>query len=95
MTNDRNWSLKVEDIPDGVIGVPLITAEDGRSIGSALVTFKDMKWSAVIQLTDEEVKELGIDLVFERVSGNVSGAYMEARPTEDVEILRELRRKLR
>lgn len=55
---------EIETFPDGVHAVP-VTLEDGRLIGTALVTFCDGDMDTIVQMTSTGFKELGVKLVFE------------------------------
>lgn len=62
---EKDFTLQFEHFPDGVYGVPLVLRSNGPVIGSAVVTFKDASWDAVIQLNAAGARELGVALTFE------------------------------
>jgi hypothetical protein len=72
MGKERNWSLNVETTPDAVHGVPLVLA-DGRTIGTALVTFEHGNMNAIIQLTAAGFEELGVKLKFSETHNFLEG----------------------
>jgi hypothetical protein len=72
MSKNRDWSLNVETFPDAVHGVPLVLG-DGRTIGTALVTFEDGNMNAVIQLTAAGFEELGVKLTFSETHNFLEG----------------------
>lgn len=93
-TGDRDFTLQVEQFPDGVHGVPVLHFGDALTLGSAIVTFKDGLWSATVQFTDETMKNLGLELSFESLelpSGIEKALVVRMHP--DVEFVRELRSK--
>lgn len=87
--------MEIENVD--IQGVPLVLGNDqGQTIGSAIVTLKDGLWSAAIQLTDESIKQLGIELTFESLSGVIEHRHvLVAKPHEDVDFVRELRKRWR
>lgn len=72
MVKNKDVSLNVDTFPDSVHGVPLILV-DGRTIGTALVTFDDGDMNAVIQLTAAGLEELGVKLKFSETHNFLEG----------------------
>lgn len=65
--------LAVEQFPDGTVQVPLVSDTGGYRIGTAIVTFVNGSWTAVISLGSAEAKSLGIDLMFSQYSDTLHG----------------------
>jgi hypothetical protein len=74
-----------EQFSDGVYELSIGRYGYAEFLGTATVTFENGLWSAVLNLTDSEAKDLGIELNVVRTSDPINGVRMMllAKPLDE------------